>query len=201
MCYFKTYLRITCLYNSFTIEIITTNTRAMKKIRLVLFIALASSMAALANDHIPAAVQQRFAQLYPEIKAPFWEERHDGIVAIFQDEEGLKKAFFQEDGRWVETRIRMGRGQLPSGVNKFMMENYREAEISFCGKVYTESGNWYRIESELPDRIVLKTLTEGGVLIEESSIFFSLGNEPAPVLKAAPMELLPRKQIQMIKGK
>ena len=60
--------------------------RVMKKIRLVLFIALASSMAALANDHIPAAVQQRFVQLYPEIEAPFWEERHDGIVAIFQDE-------------------------------------------------------------------------------------------------------------------
>ena len=175
--------------------------RVMKKIRLVLFIALASSMAALANDHIPAAVQQRFVQLYPEIEAPFWEERHDGIVAIFQDEEGLKKAFFQEDGRWVETRIRMGRGQLPSGVNNFMRENYQEAEISFCGKVYTESGNWYRIESELPDRIVLKTLTEEGVLIEESSILFSLGNEPAPVLKAAPTELLPEKQIQMIKGK
>ena len=173
----------------------------MKKSILALLLWAAATSATSANDNIPAAVRESFAQLYPEIEAPFWEERHDGIVAIFQDEEGLKKAFFQEDGRWVETRIRMGRGQLPSGVNNFMRENYQEAEISFCGKVYTESGAWYRIESELPDRIVLKTLTEGGVLIEESSIFFSLGKEPAPVLKAAPTELLPRKQIQMIKGK
>ena len=174
---------------------------AMKKLSLILLTGLAFSVVALAINQIPTAVQQRFAQLYPEAEAPFWEMRSDGIVAIFQDEEGLKKAFFQEDGRWVETRIRMGRGQLPSGVNNFIRENYQEADISFCGKVYTESGAWYRIESELPDRIVLKTLTGEGVLIESRSIYLSLGVEPAPVLKAAPTELLPRKQIQMIKGK
>ncbi len=173
----------------------------MKKLSLILLIVLASSVAALANNQIPAAVQQKFTQLYPEIEMPFWETRHDGIVAIFQDEEGLKKAFFQEDGRWVETRIRMGREELPKGVNNFIRENYREAEISFCGKVYTDSGIWYRIESELPGRIVLKELNEDGILIEERTIALSVDIEPAPALKASPTELLPRQQIRLLEVK
>ena len=173
----------------------------MKKLSLILLTSLAVSVAALANNDIPAVVQQTFVQLYPEAEAPFWEKRHDGIVAIFQDEEGWKKAFFQEDGRWVETRIRMSREELPAGVNNFIRENYREAEISFCGKVYTETGNWYRIESELPDRIVLKTLNEEGVLIEERSIALSFEAAPAPALKASPAELLPRQQIRLLEMK
>ena len=172
----------------------------MKKMSLILFIALASSVAAFANSYIPEAVQQKFAQLYPEIEAPFWEKRHDGIVAIFQDEEGLKKAFFQEDGQWMETRIRMGREQLPAAVNTFIRENYQEAEISFCGKVYTESGAWYRIESELPNKIVLKTLDGNGVLLKEQSILLSTANAPSSSLAPVPTELLPQKPIQLLKS-
>ena len=172
----------------------------MKNSILALLLWAAATSATSANDNIPAAVRESFAQLYPEIEAPFWEERHDGIVAFFQDEEGLKKAFFQEDGSWIETRIRLGRGELPEGVNNFIRENYREAEISFCGKVYTESGAWYRVESELPDRIVLKTLDEEGTLIEERAILLSVGIQPAPA-KAGPAELLPKRQIRLLEAK
>ena len=94
----------------------------------------------------------------------------------------------------------MGREQLPAAVNTFIRENYQEAEISFCGKVYTESGAWYRIESELPNKIVLKTLDGNGVLLKEQSILLSTANAPSSSLAPVPTELLPQKPIQLLKS-
>lgn len=128
---------------------------------------------ALAFSSIPEAVQNSFSNMYPAVKSPFWEIRPEGIVATFRDEEGLKKAFFSEAGEWMETRIRLGLDQLPHGVQLFIKNNYRDAEISFCGKVNTPQGVRYRVESELPDRVLLKNLDAEGQLIDEHAILFS----------------------------
>ena len=143
-----------------------------------LVIALSTSIT-LAADTIPKAVLHTFTQLYPDIEAPFWEHRHDGVVAIFNDEEGMKKAFFREDGAWMETRIRIARSELPTGVQRFIREHYHEAEISFYGKVYTANGTWYRVESELPGKVVLKNLDDQGMLMDEQVISFSTAALPA----------------------
>lgn len=169
----------------------------MKKILICILFCLSSLITAYTNNTIPEIVKTMFTQLYPQIEAPFWEDRSDGIVATFMDAEGLKKVFFNEDGRWIETRIYINRAQLPEGVQQFVKENYQAADITFCGKVHSDSGQWYRIESELPDRVVLKTLDESGSLIEEETIFLSTLIETAPAVTA--IKLLPAKQIQPIK--
>ncbi len=89
------------------------------------------------TDNIPEAVQRAFTQLYPEVNNPLWEMRHEGLVATFRDTEGLKKAFFREDGRWTETRVMMRQEQLPKGVSRFIQEHYKHADITFSGKAYS----------------------------------------------------------------
>lgn len=166
----------------------------MKNLWLSLSFFLFSAAALLANGHIPEVVQKTFTQLYPEIENPFWENRHDGIVATFKDKEVLKKAFFKPDGQWIETRIRMGLGLLPTGVENFVRENYQNADISFCGKVYAPGGVWYRVESELPGKVVLKTLDESGKLIEEQILLYStaIASDIATTPAVSP---LPNRQI------
>lgn len=172
----------------------------MKNLLVSICLLLFSAPSIMANGPIPESVQKTFIQLYPEIESPFWENRHDGIVATFLDNEGLKKAFFQPDGQWVETRIRMSIGQLPAGVSRFIRKNYVDAEITFCGKVYTPKGIWYRVESELPGKVVLKTLDESGALIEEQAILFSTA--PAPAAEGKPaLAPLPKKQMAPQRGK
>lgn len=137
------------------------------------FLLILSLPAASAFSSIPEAVQNSFSKMYPAVKSPFWEIRPEGLVATFRDEEGLKKAFFSEAGEWLETRVRLGLDQMPEGVQDFIKNNYRDAEISFCGKVYTPQGIRYRVESELPDRILLKNLNTEGKLIDEHAILLS----------------------------
>ena len=145
--------------------------RAMKNFLLILFFSISFSATAFANGPVPKVVINSFIQLYPQIECPVWENGQDGIVATFLDIDGIKKAFFEENGRWLETRIQIQKDQLPEEIDQFLQKNYGEANIIFCGKVYSADGEWYRVESELPDRVVLKNLDEEGQLIEEESIF------------------------------
>jgi hypothetical protein len=152
----------------------------MKKLMLCLTLLVAVQFNLLAATEVPKVVQDAFARLYPQITALDWEHRPEGIVATFVDEEGLKKAFFNVEGYWIETRNRMATNQLPAPVQKFIQNNYSGASISFAGRVYDPNGVWYRVESELSDRVVLKTLNTDGTLIEERTIWFSTS---LPLLK------------------
>lgn len=145
----------------------------MKKLMLCLTLLIAVQFNLLATAEVPKVVQDAFTRLYPQINTMNWEHRPEGMVATFVDEEGLKKAFFNAEGHWIETRIRMATDQLPTPVQKFIQNNYRGASISFAGRVYNPNGVWYRVESELSDRVVLKNLDTDGTLIEERTIWFS----------------------------
>lgn len=145
----------------------------MKKLILFMLLLIAAHIGSLAASEVPRSVQDAFARLYPQITTYNWEHRPEGIVATFVDEEGLKKAFFSSDGHWIETRNRMAQDQLPAPVQTFIQRNYQGATISFAGRVYNPNGVWYRVESELSDRVVLKNLDTDGTLIEERTIWFS----------------------------
>ncbi len=62
---------------------------------------------------------------------------------------------------------------LPEGVRRFIQENYQTAEITFAGKVLRPNELLYRVESELSDAIIIKLLSEEGLLLREEQINFS----------------------------
>ena len=152
----------------------------MKNFLLVIILSIASTVTILASNPIPKVVQKTFTKLYPQVECPLWENRHDGIVAIFQDMDGLKKAFFEENGKWVKTRVQLNKDQLPQGVAEFIQDHYREANITFCGKVYNQSKEWYRVESELSDQVIMKNFDKNGILLDKESLPLNTIHGDAP---------------------
>jgi hypothetical protein len=152
----------------------------MKNLVFGLLLSLLCAAPLSANPTVPNEVQQAFTQLYPNVETPFWEPRYDGLVAIFRDEEGWKKAFFKMDGEWIETRVRLKQHQLPAPIRSYIEANCAEAAVTFCGKAYTASSHWYRIEAEWPDRIYMTNLDEQGQMLSKDSVKLSKQLEAAP---------------------
>ena len=145
----------------------------MKQVLFFLAIVSLLSVPLTAQTPEPLVVRKNFETLYPEAAAPVWtHQAHGNLVAIFQHDRGLKKAFFTETGRWLETRLRMTVEHLPEGVQEFIRLNYSGAEITFCGRIYNENGAWFRVESEYSDRLVLINLDWFGELIAEQEFFY-----------------------------
>ena len=148
----------------------------MKNSLIVLSLSLFVLSSISASNGVPPIVKTSFTSLYPSIKAPFWEVKNDKVIALFTDQEGLKKVYFEKNGEWMKTRHRLSVVQLPDALKDFVEENYASADITFAGKITSENGSWYRIESEFEDRIVLKDLEANGVLISQEEINFSFQN-------------------------
>ncbi len=143
----------------------------MRALVMLLFAFLINSATAYAS--VPELVEKAFRKDFPEIVNVYWEQRAEVFVAMFQDKEGLKKVFYTPSGNWVETRIRLEMNDLPDGVRRFIQEHYQDAAVTFAGKVLSPNELVYRIESELPDAVVVKLLSETGVLLKEEQIAFS----------------------------
>lgn len=133
-----------------------------------------------ANDKVPQIVKDAFAQLYPEISGPdvYWESNKEGVIATFQDHGRLTKAYFDESGKWNESRIRLYLDQLPNPIRTFLEKKYRNADITFMGKVLFPDGSFiFRIESEFYEEVVINLMDKQGVLLKEQRIPFTEGLE------------------------
>ncbi len=139
---------------------------------MMLLIAFLANSATLYAS-VPELVEKAFRKDFPEVVNVYWEQRAEAFVAMFQDEEGLKKVFYTASGNWVETRIRLKIKSLPDGVRHFIQKHYQNADITFAGKVLRPNELMYRIESELPGAVIVKLLTEAGHLLKEEQFTFS----------------------------
>lgn len=144
-----------------------------------LFLLFFMSTLAIANDNIPENVRTAFEQMFPDVHKQdvFWEVRKDAIVATFNEEGGLKKAFFAEDGEWLETRIRLYTSQLPRAVYRYLEKTHRHSDITFLAKVLHPGGYFYRIESETFEEVVIEFLDRTGALMDTQQIRFTEGLE------------------------
>ncbi|MCB9304934.1 MAG: PepSY-like domain-containing protein [Lewinellaceae bacterium] len=151
----------------------------MKILPLITCFCLFSSWG-FANDEVPQIVKDAFAQLYPEINAPdiYWEYSKDGVIATFQDHGRLTKAYFDESGKWNESRIRLYLDQLPLPIRTLLEKKYRNVDITFMGKVLFPDGSYiFRIESEYYEEVVINLMDKQGVLLQEQRIPFTEGLE------------------------
>jgi hypothetical protein len=131
-------------------------------------------------DPIPAPVKDAFFKLYPSVDDAeiFWECNQQGIVATFENQRALTKAFFDETGNWQESHIRLYLNQMPIAIQQLLKKHLRETDITFMGKVvFPDGSQLFRIESEDFDEVVIKHLDQQGGLIEERHIPFTEGLE------------------------
>lgn len=137
---------------------------------LILMLGLFICIELSAQQPTPEPVLEAFAERMPDVATPFWEAREGAFVAMFPHTDGLKKMFFEEDGTWVETRTRLQLASMPIGVQRFVEAHYGEADVTYMGKVEQSNRTTYRVESELDNSIVIKSLNEKGTLLKEDRI-------------------------------
>ena len=136
------------------------------------------------NDYVaPSAIKSIFTQMFPEAEDVLWEKWGREVVAIFRDWKGLKKAFFTEQGIWLETREKLKTHQLPIYVQTTLYESYPNMEVTYAGKIYRPQEIIYRVESESEKSVIVKLFEESGTLISEKVIRFSIPqSEVLPML-------------------
>jgi hypothetical protein len=143
----------------------------------------------IAQPKIPVAVLNTLTSMYAQVDNPFWDIREGAHVANFVGEEGLTKVFIDPEGNWEETRIRMSVNSLPKKVRNFIEEHYREAAVTFAGKVVRPDDVVYRVESELPTAVVVKLLSKEGILLTENRIDFGTPEPLMPQLAPLPTKI------------
>ncbi len=131
------------------------------------------------NGHIPPRVKAAFTQLFPEVHEAdvYWEARKEALVATFNEDGDFKKAFFAEDGEWLETRIRLYPTALPRSVFQYLKKHHSDVDVTFLGKVLLPDGFLYRIEWETFEEVVIELVDKQGTLVEASTIPFTEGLE------------------------
>ena len=131
-------------------------------------------------DPVPATVKDTFSKLYPSVDEAeiFWECNQQGIVATFENQRALTKAFFDAAGTWQESHIRLYLNQMPIAIQQLLKKHLRETDITFMGKVvFPDGSHLFRVESEDFDEVVIKLLDQQGGLVEERHIPFTEGLE------------------------
>jgi len=160
----------------------------MKNLLCGILLLLTAHLVAQSQLIVPSVVLAAHQTKYPNQEAPFWELREGALVAMFQTEGLLLKSFYEPNGEWRESRIREPLAELPAEVQAYVAENFANANITYAGRVEKNNQTLYRIESELPNGVVVKLLNEKGELIQEERIKFSLhgAEEVAPLLPFTP---------------
>lgn len=138
-----------------------------------LLMSLFFSLSLFSQKEISSSALAAFSEREPDVSTAFWEYREGAFVAMFSHLDGLKKMFFNEEGKWLETRTRIDRESLPAGVKLFIDEHYAGADITYIGRVDQPTRTTYRVESELMTSVVIKLLNEQGVLLSENRIDWS----------------------------
>lgn len=168
--------------------------------KVVLFLACCfMSPNGLTTEPVPGVVQDAFDKMYPLAIEAFWEKREGALVANFQGEEGLTKVFFDDQGTWLETRIRKDFSEMPAAVQRFVNAYYSTADITFAGKMFRNDEVLYRIESELNAEVVIKLLDENGGLVEENRITLDIPLEKKEqILSPAEVDRMPIKSLEKL---
>lgn len=86
----------------------------------------------LKTDDVPGDVTQSFTSEYPSAKLSFWALEDNQYVANFKDDGSNGKAYFQNDGTWIQTTYDVPTSEIPLSMTKYVTENYPNYEISVC---------------------------------------------------------------------
>lgn len=116
-------------------------------------------------SNVPVMVSNQFSNQYPETNDPVWEKHMNRYVALFQDQQGLKKAYFDLEGKWIETRVFLTGPDLPESILQFLSEKDYLMLVHMVNLVYNEHDTWYRVEFESQQGTRLRFFDKDGHLV------------------------------------
>ena len=86
----------------------------------------------LKTDDVPGDVTQSFSSEYPSAKISSWALENNQYVANFKDDGSNGKAYFKNDGTWLQTTYDIPTSEIPLSISKYVTDNYPNYEISVC---------------------------------------------------------------------
>lgn len=129
------------------------------KIFRLLFIVAALQLAfsfgyaqKLKTDDIPGNVSQSFASEYPSAKVSSWVLEDNQYVALFKDDGSDGKAYFSNDGTWIQTTYAIPTTEVPLSITNYVTSNYPNYEISVCNlREMPKVSTHYYLEVRFPE--------------------------------------------------
>lgn len=91
------------------------------------------------DSDVPAAVKNKFASLYPNIKAK-WEKEGANYEAEFEQNETETSVVFDASGNLLETETEIAISSLPAAVSEYFAKNYNGAKITEASKIVAADG-------------------------------------------------------------
>lgn len=106
-----------------------------------LLIALLFSFTAFAQqENVPKSIKDTFSKLYPKATEVKWDKENQGYEANFKLNGKDMSIILDKDGKVMETETAIEIFQLPKGVEKYVMDNYKGFKIISAAKIVKSNG-------------------------------------------------------------
>jgi hypothetical protein len=92
------------------------------------------------KTEVPKVVKDSFSKLYPKVKDVKWDKEGKEFEASFKVDKKDKSVLFDGEGNVLETETAIELSQLPSGIDKYVAENYKGYKISGAAKIVKAKG-------------------------------------------------------------
>jgi hypothetical protein len=84
----------------------------------------------LAEKDVPTTVMEAFKKKFPSTTEAKWKKNKSGKLEVDFKLAGKKaEAKFSPDGKWVSSKQRVEKGQLPAKANEYVKKSYAGYEI------------------------------------------------------------------------
>ena len=114
----------------------------MKTILLFLALSLTTFCSAqkIKASAVPAAVKNKFAALYPNVKSEKWEKEGANYEAEFDQNKSEISVLFDADGNLIETETEIAVSELPQATKDYCAKNFPGKKIHEASKIVSANG-------------------------------------------------------------
>jgi hypothetical protein len=113
----------------------------MKSNLILIIISIFSFSIFAQYVEVPKRVQDEFMKLYPKTTEVKWsKESQDEFEAEFKDNGETVSVVLNTEGELIETETKINIKDLPKSVEPFVMENYKDYEITEAAKIIDGKG-------------------------------------------------------------
>lgn len=114
-----------------------------------------------------SAMQSFLAKRFPNAQEVYWDTLENGFSATFYDGKYDYKAMFDSVGHFQNTTMLIELEALPSPINRFLKEKYKNAEIAIVQLVDNSVTKTYHIELQTSVDYYILDFDASGKLLKE----------------------------------
>lgn len=107
----------------------------MKTEKLFIALLLISFTVFAQKTNIPKAAKDSFSKLYPKATEVKWDKENQDYEASFKLDGKDMSVIFDKYGKVLETETTIEISQLPKGIEKYVMDNYKGYKITGAAKI------------------------------------------------------------------